>query len=181
VKEIIMSFVGIVVAILLVANVVMPTIMAPTTTHDVATSTGAFSANGLNITVAGYNNFTTTYLDVSQVGTLTLTYEGIAAAKVNVTTPDTGTVIGNLDGTSPDSIAVSAANMAKACSTTKCVFNYTSPAGTGMGQNVTAGTLLYHQQTASTQQGWDAGTLAMWAILGIGLVAVVLLMMLGRR
>ena len=159
--------ISVVILVVIIANVVMPQLKAPTNDYAAATSTGVFSAQGLNITVSGYNNYTTTYLDVTQAGTMALTYAGIAAGKVNVTTPDDGTLITTLDGTSPDTVTLSAANLAKSCSTTHCVFNYTSPSGTGTGQNVTAGTLSYYQQPTATQQGWTASETNIWAILGL--------------
>jgi hypothetical protein len=55
----------------------------------------------------------------------------------------------------------------------------TVPAAVGNATNITAFHLNYYQQSASTQQGWNAAILTFWnVLLGIVVVAAVLITVL---
>jgi hypothetical protein len=174
-KEIMMTFIGITIAVLLVATVVLPQAFTPTGVHEAAKATGVGSASNINSSnTAKHMNFTTANRYDTGGGSITFTYVKDGAASINVTTPDDGTLITTFDGTSPDTITMSAANLAKSCSGNSCKVNFTS---VSLGwSNVTAGTLNYQKTTTSVQDGWDTGTVAMWSIIGIAIVAALLLM-----
>lgn len=58
----------------------------------------------------GIHSYTLNNLDPNKVGTLTIIYSNVTAGTVNVTYAN-GTVIGTLDGTSPDTFTLSAGSM----------------------------------------------------------------------
>ena len=182
-KELIMGFVGIFIAIIIVSSVAIPMVMTPIAYHEEDSVAGVVvgqNINSTNLTQFKYTNFTVTHVYTGSAGVLAITSDAPTKA-LNVTTPDDNSLVGTLTGTSPYTVSVSAANMAKSCSATQCKFNYTSVSVIVIGYNVTAGTLKYAQTTTAVQDGWDAGTSAIWGILGIALVAILLLMVFSKK
>lgn len=166
---IIIGGISVVILLVIIVNVVMPQLIAPTRDHALNTATGAVSATNINstTTTGKYVNFTgLTYLYTGQSASVVFAYQA-NAGKINVTTPDDSTLIATFDGTTPDTVVVSAANMAKSCTATTCRLNFTSITEVFPGYNVTAGTLTYAETTTATQQGWTGSETNIWEVLGI--------------
>jgi hypothetical protein len=168
-----MMFIGIVIAVALVSNVVMTTVFNPmqSVSTPVANST---TITSLNASTFKAHNFTASNIDNTRVGSLVVAYQGSSKA-INVTV--NGITVGNFTGTSPDTFAVPAT--ITLTNPTTINYTFTQNIGGVNATNVTSATFTYYQKGG--YYGWDSGTQAMWLIVGIAVVAALLLFIFGGR
>jgi len=174
--NIIILFVGLTIAVILVSSVVLPTVFAPTIR---ASQT---NTNGTDVPVNGSVNIATQFTTLHMTNPTTLSSGSIVVTAqlrgndyINVTNKN-GAVLGTVL-TSPTTIGLSGSLM-----TSTLLLNYTgnnSLAVVGGAGNITNVVLTYYQPASSDD--WDAGTIAIWMVLGLAVVAALLLMVFKGR
>lgn len=166
-------FVGIAIAVSLVANVVMTTVYSPLQSTS-ATYANSTALTNLNSTAYKSHQFYTSNVDNTLASSLVVAYQGISASTVNVTDV-IGTAFCELDGTSPDTCTVPTTVTLTNGGIT--YLNYSSV--NNNATNITSATLTYSQK--GNYYGWDTGTKALWLVVGIAVVAALLLFVFGGR
>jgi len=174
--NIIILFVGLTIAVILVSSVVLPTVFAPTIR---ASQT---NTNGTDVPVNGSAKIATQFTTLHMTNPTTLSSGSIVVTAqlrgndyINVTDKN-GAVLGTVL-TSPTTIGLSGSLM-----TSTLLLNYTgnnSLAVVGGAGNITNVVLTYYQPASSDD--WDAGTIAIWMVLGLAVVAALLLMVFKGR
>jgi len=167
---IMMTMVGITIAVILVANLALPTAFQPYDPTTISDAEAAvFNMTNINGTSTSGYVFTTSSVDPNYAGYVVVTYQGAAATGVNITNAKATSTFCALDGTSPDTCTISAGTITD----TSFGVNISSSDIGLNGVNVTGMTLYYEQK--GSYSSWDSGTQAIWGMIGVALVAALLL------
>lgn len=169
----VVTFVGILIAVILVANLALPASETPT--YPIASgATNSTAVSNINQTTGlatQFTSFTLTNPTNTLAGSAIVTVTTRGADYINVT-DSAGNVLGVLGSTGSFTVNLTATKIV-----TPLILNYTTNATgsqTGGGGNVTQVLLSYYQKAASNT--WDSGTQALWGTaLGIALVSMLIL------
>lgn len=186
-EGIIMLFLTISIGVILVASVVLPQTFASSSRHLVSIN-NATDLSPVNST--GYQNatFTTTYVYPSLPCLLTVTFNHNYTPNYTVITDISNTVIANFtaganNASNVTQIIIPAANINATTNSIGQVVQQwrynTSSAVTEV--NVTDAILSCTQRSTFEQRGADAGSLAMWAIVPLVIIASLILLVMGGR
>lgn len=185
-KELIGFGVGLVLIVLLVGSVVMPSIVAPTI---VPASTVAYSDSNWTIPVNNLNtsfiprfNFTnvvrrdTSYAEILEINYTANTTPADNASSLTVRAfyaNGSNASLGNV-GVSPVFLVVNSVNVSD--------INLYSVRNGNNSQNVNiTGIALRYEQLGQSQQqieGWNAGLIALWTLVGLAIVAIAIIMVI---
>lgn len=171
-KEYVVLFVGMVVAIVLVGSVSIPILMQP-----VSDSTQTYTNSttvAVNTAGSTQQTFQTSAPDTGTSGSMVVTFSKNGTVTINVTKASDGTFLGTLgsNATSPATFSLSQASMVDGV--TK--LNFTANNG---GSNVTSSVLSYQQLPLSTTQGWNSAVQIFYkVILPLVLVAALIIIVM---
>lgn len=184
---IVMMLLTVTIAIIMVSSIVLPQVFTPTVRS-------AFVVNNATdlapVNSTGYQNatFTTTYVYALAGCNLTVGFNHNYTPNYTVLADISNTVIANFtaatnNASNVTTIAIPAANVNSTTDSAGSVVQQwrynTSSAVTGV--NVTDANLTCIRKSVQEQQAWDAGTTALWAIIGLVVVAMLILMVFGGR
>ena len=105
----VLTMVGIAIAVILVSNLVLGTAFAPIQPTITSTAnTAKYNKTNLNQSNSSGYTFVVSNVDTNAAGYVELTYVGMSASTINATSQNGATKYCELDGTSPDTCNIAA-------------------------------------------------------------------------